>query len=800
MSDRREKVVLIDAYSLIHRAFYALPPLHTSGGEPTNAVLGFANMLLALLEEEQPDYVAVAFDRSGPTFREEMFEEYKAQRPSMPDDLRPQVARVEEFLKAMNILVFGRQGFEADDMIGTLAEQARERGLDVLIVTGDRDLLQMVNDRVQVMITRRGIRDMQRMDVQGVIDALGVPPARVADLKGLMGDTSDNIPGVPRIGPKTAVKLLQEYGTLENVLANADAIKGQVGENLRTYSRQARLSKELSIIRTDAPAVFDEEALRRRRPDMEALTELATQLELRNLLQRIQKQVDAESRRGAAEADPGPENGAAHDAAAAARAEPGVDVVRDAGGLAAARDALARVQQPLVVSVLATEDDAMRAQIVGVLLAAGPRRCYVPVGHDGAAHSSRLSWDDVRAALAPLMEDPGRPKWCHDAKRVRTLLRRAGTDLLGVAVDTMLASYLLNPEGGHDLPDAAMRWIDRFLPTWKQRLSEAGAGRRGAAPASLSPDAAAAALAEEAGAVQELAPLLTDRLRDDDLWDLYRRIELPLVDVLLEMEMQGVRIDIDYLHRLSDELDQHIRRLTESIYELAGETFNINSPKQLSAILFDKLQLPVVKRTKTGPSTDQEVLETLAEQHELPRKLLDYRQLTKLKSTYIDALPALVHPDTGRVHTHFNQTVTATGRLSSTNPNLQNIPVRTEEGRRIRKAFVPSEPGWVLMKADYSQIELRVLAHISGDEVLIDAFRRGEDIHTRTAAEVFGRVQAKHFRGGAGGGQSHQLRHRVRYQQLWSGQRHRTQPRRRTALYRRVFRALPRCQSVHREN
>ena len=380
----------------------------------------------------------------------------------------------------------------------------------------------------------------------------------------------------------------------------------------------------------------------------------------------------------------------------------------------------------------------MRADVVGLLVAAGDKALYAPVAHEGDDLETQLKWTDVAGTFAPLFEDPAVPKWCHDAKRLRTLLRRAGTDLHGVAVDTMLASYLINPEGGHDLPDVSMRYIERFLQTWKQRLSDAGAGRRSAAVASLSPEAVAQALADEAAVIRELAPVLASRLRDDDLWELYETIELPLVDVLLDVEMQGVRVDVDYLGQLSVELDGQIQRLTESIYELAGETFNINSPRQLSTILFEKLELPVIKRTKTGPSTDQEVLETLAEEHELPAKILDYRQLTKLKSTYIDALPTMVHPETGRLHTHFNQTVAATGRLSSTNPNLQNIPVRTEEGRRIRKAFIPSEPGWVLMKADYSQIELRVLAHISGDEVLIEAFRNGEDIHTRTAAEVFG--------------------------------------------------------------
>nr|MBO2471661.1 DNA polymerase I [Bacillota bacterium] len=738
MGEKREKVVLIDAYSLIHRAFYALPPLSTSRGEPTNAVVGFANMVLALLDEEQPDYVAVAFDRGGPTFRDEMFEEYKAHRPPMPEELRPQIPRVEQFLAAMNIPVFGVAGYEADDMIGTLAEQAKAKGMDVLIVTGDRDMLQLVDEQVHVLLTRRGIRDMQRLDVQGVVELLGVPPERVPDLKGLMGDASDNIPGVPQIGPKTAAKLLQEYGSLENVLAHAGAIKGQVGENLRAYGDQARLSKQLSVIRTDAPVQFDEATLRRREPDMEALTRFAAELEFRSLLERMHKQQGARVGQAVepAQGEPAAGEREVREPAAVTGAGLPVQVVRDAESLRAAAAALAAARQPLVVGVLGSEEDAMRARIVGVLAATEAQAWYVPIGHAGGA-GAQLLWDEVRAALGPVWEDARVPKWCHDAKQLRTLLRRHGTDLLGVTVDVCLASYLVNPEGSHDLPSVSMRYCNRYLPTWKQRLSEAPV-QRGASPAELPPEMVAAALADEALAVRELAPVLTERLRRDELWELYERIELPLVDVLLEMEMTGVRIDVDYLRSLSAELDAEIERLTQEIYALAGEPFNINSPKQLSAVLFDKLQLPVIKRTKTGPSTDQEVLEALAENHPLPAKLLEYRQLTKLKNTYVDALPALVHPETGKVHTHFNQTVAATGRLSSANPNLQNIPVRTEEGRRIRKAFIPSEPGWVILKADYSQIELRVLAHISGDETLIEAFRRGEDIHRRTAAEVFG--------------------------------------------------------------
>lgn len=727
----RAKVVLVDAYSLIHRAFYALPPFETSSGEPTNAVLGFANMLLALLEDERPDYVAIAFDRSGPTFRDEMYEQYKANRAPMPDELRPQIARTEQLLQAMRLAVYGEVGFEADDIIGTLARQADERDMDVIIVTGDRDLLQLVTDNVHVLVTRRGIRDMERMDPAGVKERLGVPPERVADLKGLMGDNSDNIPGVPRIGPKTAERLLSEYDTLEDVLADADNIRGQVGNNLREYAEQARLSKQLSIIRTDAPATFDEERMRRQQPDMEAVSGLAAELEFTTLPERIRKQAGMTD--AGNDADPASDEISMSLRVVETMAElkAAVRDVRDKLKKQPADDATAG----LTVQIVATEDDAMRADIVGTLLAVDDVAVYVPTGH--AEQPEELSWAAVRDVLAPLLTDASIPKSCHDAKHLRTLLRRHGTDLAGVTMDVMVASYLINPQGDHTLPNVSMRHLHRHLAARDQRLRDLGTPRKPARAAALAPAEVAAFVVEEADVIAELTPLLAETLQADGLSDLYRRVELPLIDVLLAAELRGVGLDREFLGTLAAEMDTFIDELTTKIHTLAGEQFNINSPRQLSKILFEKLQLPVVKRTKTGPSTDQEVLETLADEHDIAALLLDYRQVTKLKSTYVDALPSLVNEQTGRLHTNFNQTVTATGRLSSTNPNLQNIPVRTPEGRRIRKAFVPSERDWMLVVADYSQIELRILAHISGDDVLIDAFNRGEDIHTRTAAEVF---------------------------------------------------------------
>ncbi|MBO8141743.1 MAG: DNA polymerase I [Firmicutes bacterium] len=727
-SVRQGKLVLIDAYSLIHRAYYALPSLTTSTGEPSNAVYGFTQMLLALLDEEQPEYAAVALDRAGPTFRDELYADYKANRPSMPDDLRPQIARVEQLLDALNLAVYGVEGYEADDILGTLARQGRERGLEVLIVTGDRDCLQLVADGVTVLLTRKGIRDMERLDVQGVVDKLGVLPEQVPDLKGLMGDGSDNIPGVPKVGLKTAVQLLKKYGSLEEVLRQADQIKGRVGENLRAFREQARLSRELSVIRTDAPVTFEPERIRRQPADRERLSALFQELEFKGLLDRLNKM-------GAtlAPAPRQPVRPAAPEAA--------VQVVRDRESLAAAMDGLRRAAPagPVAVALAATAEDRMQAGLVGIALAAGRTALYVPVGHQGQRTGAGISWKDAQPVLAPLLEDPNAGKWCHDAKRLRIILRRHGTDLKGLALDLMLASYLINPEqGDHSLPDVSMKFAGRYLASWKQRLSENAGGRRAPDPSELSPEEVGRFLGEELRAVLETGPVLLERLRRDGLWELYAGMEQPLVDVLVEAEMEGVALDTDYLAALSQEMDAQIARLTAEIHELAGEPFNINSPRQLSRILFERLKLPVIKRTKTGPSTDHEVLEALAGEHRVVERLLEFRLVSKLKSTYVDALPSLINPATGRLHTHFNQAVTATGRLSSANPNLQNIPVRTEAGRRIRQAFIPRGPGWVLLKADYSQIELRVLAHMSGDEVLIDAFRRGQDIHVRTASEVFG--------------------------------------------------------------
>ncbi|HEY8417014.1 MAG TPA: DNA polymerase I, partial [Limnochordales bacterium] len=712
------------------------------------------------------------------------FTEYKANRESMPDDLRPQIGRVEQLLGAMNVAVYGVEGYEADDIIGTLARKAGDRGLNVLIVTGDRDLLQLVDDKITVLLTRKGIRDMERLDPRGVEEKLGVPPERVPDLKGLMGDASDNIPGVPKVGPKTAVQLLQQYGSLEEVLAHADEVKGKVGENLRAYREQALMSKDISTIRTDAPVEFDPDVLRRREPDYHELAALFRELEFKVLLDRLHKAgvLDAAARGAGGTAAPGggvgeasgtsggpnteeagPAASGSESLAADARAAgasrngagttPGTPVkatavdapvrtvVRTVQELQAAAAALraAPADQPLVVGLAAAGPDPMQAAIVGIALARAGWSVYVPTGHHSLTAGEQLPWPAVRDAFGPLLTDPATPKWCHDAKRLRIILRRHGTELAGVAYDVMIMSYLINPEqGDHSLPDVAMKFADRYLVSWKQRLSDASAGRRAAGVEELDPADVAAHLWEEADVIRELGPALEERLRRDGLWELYVGMERPLIDVLVETELNGVRLDTAYLAELSHEMDAQIQRLTGEIYRLAGEAFNINSPKQLSRILFEKLKLPVLKQTKTGPSTDHEVLEALASEHELVALLLDYRQVTKLKSTYVDALPALVHPETGRVHTTFNQAVAATGRLSSANPNLQNIPVRTEEGRRIRKAFIPEGPDWVLLKADYSQIELRVLAHISGDQVLIDAFRQGQDIHVRTASEVFG--------------------------------------------------------------
>ncbi|MDI6870935.1 MAG: DNA polymerase I [Bacillota bacterium] len=739
-------LAILDGSSLLHRAYYALPHLTSPQGVVTNAVYGFTMMLLRLLEEQRPERVVVAFDRPAPTFRHEAFAQYKATRKPMPDDLRPQGPLCEELLAAFGIPVVGLEGYEADDLIGTLACRAAAAGLTTLVVTGDRDALQLVSPLVQVVLTRRGITDTELYDLDRVKEQFGLTPTQFIDLKGLMGDASDNIPGVPGIGEKGALRLIQQYGSVEGVLAHADEIGGRTGNLLRTYADQARLSRQLATIECQAPLPLDPAALEPPRPDTGRLRELFTQLGFRNLLKSLPGGAAAAQGSLFGPGAPPPAPPAAPSTPSAPSAPEWVWVDRLEELEEAVRELRGREEFGLA-AVLDTPAPWQRT-LQGLALVSPERGWFVRLTENGAARPGELECAEIVPRLLPLFAGERPRRVGHDLKAFSLALgttegpatgARAGTlvdEAPRYAVrssdfDVMLASYVLDPtRGNHTLEEVAFNHLglalpERPKPPKGERTSEEW-------------QAAAACAVQQASACLALRPRLDTELAAAGLTRLFREVEMALVPVLAAMERRGVAVDTVRLETLSRELERRIGHLAAEIYRLAGEEFNLNSPRQLAAILFEKLKLPAGKRTKTGLSTSADVLEELAFDHPIARHLLDHRQLVKLKTTYVDTLPALINPATGRVHTTFNQAVTATGRLSSTNPNLQNIPVRTEEGGKIREAFVAGGEGHVLISADYSQIELRVMAHLSRDPILSEAFRSGEDIHTRTAAEMFG--------------------------------------------------------------
>jgi DNA polymerase I len=682
------KLLLVDANGLVYRAFFALPYFTTRDGQPTNAVYGFTTMLLKVLEEEAPEYVAVAFDRPGPTFRHEAYGEYKATRPKMPDDLRPQVALAHEVVEAFRMPVFEIAGYEADDVIGTIARRAEEKGFEVLIVTGDLDALQLISPHVRVMVTSRGITETTIYDEDAVRKRFGIAPSQIPDLKSLKGDPTDNIPGVPGVGEKTASRLLAEHATVEAALDGLDRLRdARLREKLAAHQDQIRQSKRLSTIDTTVDLPLDFEFLRRRPPDLEQVRNLFTRLEFKSLLERLDASPPPPQSRGTYRAL-SPE---------------------------ALRPFLAGATQIALAPVF-EDGHPLTARLRGIALARTP----------GEAVHVALS-DGIPQPLAEALEREDLPKLSQDVKRDRLILEGAGVDPRGFAFDVCLASYLLDPgKRTHTLESAAWEYLG-----WRLREAD-GADDL---PLGRPPEETAA---EEADAIARLGGVLEARLREREVERLYREIELPLAEVLARMERVGVAVDRQALASLAATLRARVDALTQEIYRLAGTEFNIGSPKQLAFVLFEKLQLPTLKRTKTGFSTDAEVLEQLASQHDVVARILEHREMSKLLSTYVDVLPGMVDPRTGRLHATFNQTVGSTGRLITTDPNLQNIPIRTEIGQQIRRAFVPGRPGTVLLSADYSQIELRVLAQVTQDPGLLAAFQRGDDIHTTTAAEVFG--------------------------------------------------------------
>ena len=706
--DPANTVYLVDGSNNLYRAFYAIRGLSTSKGLPTNAVYGFTSMLRKLLREHAPRYLGVAFDLAEPTFRHKVFAEYKANRPETPPDLVVQVPYVKKVCHVLGVPALELPGFEADDIIATLAERARKAGFHVVVVATDKDLLQLVGDGVLIY---HPVRD-EFLDSDGVERVFGVKPAQVRDVLALSGDASDNIPGVPGIGEKGAKDLIREYGDVESVIRAAGSIRNKrAREGLLAHAETARLSRELATLRYDVPVPFDPERFRVGDADQKAARRLFEELEFGALVREY--------------------------VAPIAPAQVRHTVVRDAATLEGVVERLRKCGR-FAFNFERDHAEPMRAGLVGVALAGeDDEGFYVPIAHRSLGAQPQIDRATVLRLLQPLFEGEGLRRSGHNVKSDLVLLRRLGWDPPSVEFDTMLASYLLNASRrSHALEAVAQDVAGLAIPGYESVL---GSGARSVPLADLDVERAAALACARVAGVLAIRHRLEEGLTSDNLMPLFRDLELPLAYVLAEMESAGVRLDTEFLARLSRDWEAQLARLTTEIHGLAGKEFNINSPRQLGEILFDVLKLtPGRKTQKTRSySTGVETLEELADEHDLPRKILEYRTLQKLKSTYVDSLPGLINPATGRVHTSFNQAVAATGRLSSSDPNLQNIPIRTEQGRLIRRAFV-TDPGFVLLSADYSQIELRVLAHLCGDAALVDAFRRGEDIHRRTAAEVFG--------------------------------------------------------------
>ena len=738
----KETLYLVDGSSYIYRAYYAIRHLSSPDGFPTNAIYGFIQMLLKLLKDYNPQHVAVVFDAGRTTFRTEMYPEYKANRAAMPDDLRMQMEPIREVVRAFNIPTLELQGYEADDIIGALAKRFADKGGDVVVVTGDKDLMQIVTERVTLLDTMKG----KVSGITEVIERFGVGPELVIDILGLAGDSSDNIPGVPGIGEKTATKLILEFGSLDSLLERADEIKGKNGERLREFREQALLSRRLATIECNVPLEVDLETLIACEPDQKALNELFKKYGFTSLIKELTCTATLSTANY-------------HTVSTAEELESLAVALEQAGEFA--------------FDLETTDLDTRLAKIVGLSFSFRDHEAfYVPVGHiiqrtgdlsdfptamEGTLFAplptplqsggqkdnvvtlvpGQLSSTSVLARLKPLLENPALRKVGQNVKFDMEVLANNGINLSGAWFDTMLASYLLNPSRrGHGLDSLAQEHLNHRMISYSD---VAGSGKNQKNFAEVELESAALYAAEDADATWLLRRKFESLLVAGNDDKLLHSVEMPLIPILAEMETHGVLLDCTLLNRLSADFAARLEQLEEQIFILAGERFNLNSPKQLGDILFDRMGLKSGKKTKgkTGWSTDNEVLTALAEEQEIARLILDYRSVAKLKSTYTDALPRLVSPQTGRVHTSYNQTVTSTGRLSSSEPNLQNIPIRSEEGRLIRHAFIAA-PGHVILSADYSQIELRVLAHLSGDKVFCHAFANDEDIHTRTAAEVFG--------------------------------------------------------------
>jgi DNA polymerase-1 len=712
MPKPKKHLVLVDGSSYLYRAFHAMPSLSSSKGMPTGAAYGITNMLRKLLAVYDPTHLAVIFDAKGKTFRDDLYAEYKANRPPMPDDMRQQLDPIRALVKALGIPLLEVPGVEADDVIGTLAVQGKKDGFGVTISTGDKDMAQLVNKTVTMVNTM----DDSLLDPKGVEAKFGIAPGQMVDYLTLVGDAVDNVPGVPKVGPKTAVKWLKEYGTLDDVMENADNIGGKIGENLRECLDRLPLSRQLVTIKCDVALDVGPADLERKPPDTDQLRELFGELEFKTWLSEI-----------LAGEDPG------------AKVEPDAsyETILDKKDLATWIERL-RNAEVFAFDTETTSLDYMSADLVGVSFAVEPgEAAYVPCAHDYEDAPKQISRADLLAELRPLLEDPKQTKVGQNLKYDMSVLARCGVRLEGVGFDTMLESYVLDSTATrHDMDSLALKYLTHRTIHFEDI---AGKGAKQLTFNQIALGEAGPYAAEDADVTLRLHQTLWPSLQDvPSLERLFKEIEMPLVPVLSRMERNGVLVDRKMLDAQSVELAARMEDIAAQAYAAAGEEFNLGSPKQIQGILFEKLELPVLEKTPKGqPSTAESVLQELAHDYPLPKLILEYRGMSKLKSTYTDALPARINPETGRVHTSYRQAVASTGRLSSTDPNLQNIPVRTHEGRRIRQAFIAPR-GSRLLAADYSQIELRIMAHLSGDEGLKQAFESGEDIHRATAAEVFG--------------------------------------------------------------
>ncbi|MCP1728150.1 DNA polymerase-1 [Natronospira proteinivora] len=719
---KQPDLVLVDGSSYLYRAFHALPPLTTADGRPTGAVYGVGNMLRRLRKDYADAHIAVVFDAPGKTFRDELFEDYKAHRPPMPDDLRDQIDPLLSMVEALGLPLLRESGVEADDVIGTLAREAASRGQQVLISTGDKDMAQLVDEHITLVNTMTG----KFMDRAGVEEKFGIPPERIIDYLALVGDKSDNIPGVPKVGPKTAVKWLKEFGDLDQIMARADEVKGKVGESLRENIEQLKLSRELATIRLDLDMGVSESDLKLGEADVATLRELYRSHEFNSWLRELD-----EGSGNAVTASP--------DQAGAGAAEENNDyqvLLKEAE----LDEWIKRLKQTdlMAVDTETTSIHYRQAELVGLSFAIEPgEAAYLPLAHDYEGAPTQIDRATALKKLKPLLEDPNLAKVGHHIKYDMHVLAGVGIRLAGVRHDSMLASYVLDSTATrHDMDSVAQKYLG-ITPISYEAV--AGKGVKQKTFNQIELDTAGPYAAEDADITLRLHQAIQPRLEAiPNLARVYQDLEMPLVPILQGMEERGVMVDADKLREQSAELKDSMDAIERQAHDLAGQNFNLGSPKQLQKILFEDLELPVVRKTPKGqPSTAEDVLEELAVSHELPHMILEHRGLSKLRSTYTDKLPQMIDPRSGRVHTSYHQAVAATGRLSSSDPNLQNIPIRRAEGRRIRKAFIAPE-GQRLVAADYSQIELRIMAHLSGDKGLLKAFEQDLDIHSATAAEVFG--------------------------------------------------------------